>query len=416
MANTTSDRVWRDGNVLTIPSLSSTFVVGNFIKAVYQASQDGYRDFILDFSKVQDGGVYPNVCVPLAGLLEYYQIDRHYSFQYKEVPNFLSITNTLKPLVIEDNDQHRKSPLDIVWKFSNADEVFSLVNSYLDFVSKSARCQNGVIQGLEWCLNEIMDNVLQHANTTYGYVMGQIHSESQHIAICIYDCGQGIFNSLRNSVHTPTDTVDAITIALQEGITRDKSIGQGNGMWGLNNIVRSNSGLLNITSGSGFISIRADETKTSNQVPFLSSSNNCTTVDFQIDFDKGISIAEALGGHEPTNFRIENLEDEKNNLIYKLAEKTSGTGTRQSGVAIRNEVINISNQTTQVIVLDFNGVSLISSSFADEFIGKLVIEFGFVGFIQRFRLIGMNETIQAITNRSVYQRINVDKYKLKSDA
>lgn len=415
MTNTTSDSVSRDQNVLFIPSLSSTFVVGSFIQAIYQGSKRGYKDFILDFSKVQ-GGVYPNVCVPLAGLLEYYQIDRNYSFQYKEVPNFLSITNTLKPLVIEDNDQHRKSPLNIVWKFSNADEVFSLVNSYLDFVSKSAICQNGVIQGLEWCLNEIMDNVLQHANTTYGYVMGQIHSGSQHIAICIYDCGQGIFNSLRNSVHTPTDTVDAITIALKEGITRDKSIGQGNGMWGLNNIVRSNSGLLNITSGSGFISIRADETKTSNQVPFLSSSNNCTTVDFQIDFDKGISIADALGGDEPTNFRIENLEDEKNNLIYKLAEKTSGTGTRQSGVAIRNEVINISNQTTQVIVLDFNGVSLISSSFADEFIGKLIIEFGFVGFMQRFRLIGMNETIQAITNRSVYQRINVDKYKLKSDA
>jgi hypothetical protein len=214
----------------------------------------------------------------------------------------------------------------VVWKFSTAEEVKSLVDAYLDAVSRSAVCQGGVIQGLEWCLNEVMDNVLQHAATTHGYIMGQIHNTSQHMAVCIYDHGQGILNSFRTSIHSPNNAVDAITIALKEGVTRDKNIGQGNGMWGLNNIVRSNSGLLSITSGSGFVGIRTNDTKTSISVPYLSPENSCTTVDFQIDFDKKISIANALGGHEPGNFRIENLEDERNNVIYKLAEKNSGTG------------------------------------------------------------------------------------------
>ncbi|MBE9053936.1 STAS-like domain-containing protein [Nostocales cyanobacterium LEGE 11386] len=296
----------------------------------------------------------------------------------------------------------------MVWKFSSAEEVKSLVDAYLDVVSSSAVCQGGVIQGLEWCLNEVMDNVLQHAATTHGYVMGQIHNTSQHIAVCIYDHGQGILNSFRTSIHSPNNAVDAITIALQEGVTRDKNIGQGNGMWGLNNIVHSNSGLLNIISGSGFVGIRTNETKTLTNIPYLSPENNCTTVDFQIDFDKGISIANALGGYEPVNIRIENLEDERNNVVYKLADKNSGTGTRQSGIAIRNEIINIRNQTSSIIILDFNGVSLISSSFADELIGKLVVQYGFIGFTQSFRLIGMNETIQAITNRSVAQRLSVN--------
>ena len=175
----------------------------------------------------------------------------------------------------------------------------------------------------------------------------------------------------------------------------------------MHNIVRTNSGLINITSGSGFIGIRSDETKSSDSVPFLSSDSLCTTVDFQIDFDKGISIAEALGGYEPNNFRIENLEDENDNIVYKLADKSSGTGTRKSGIAIRNEVMNILYQSKSLIILDFHGVSLISSSFADELIGKLVVECGFIGFTQRFRLVGMNETIEAITNRSVAQRISV---------
>jgi anti-sigma regulatory factor (Ser/Thr protein kinase)/anti-anti-sigma regulatory factor len=403
----TSDNVNRTGNTLTIPSLSSPFVVGNFIRAVYQGNQYGYTDFILDFSSVE--GVYPNVCVPIAGLIEYYTANQGFVFEYNNVSDFLSRTKMLAPSIVGSDDTHHKSPFNVVWKFSSAEEVNSLVDAYLNAVSRSAVCQGGVIQGLEWCLNEVMDNVLQHAATTHGYVMAQIHSTSQHMAICIYDHGQGIFNSLRSSVHAPTNAVDAITIALQEGITRDKNVGQGNGMWGLNNIVCSNSGFLNITSGSGFVGIRTDETKTSTTIPFLSPESNCTTVDFQIAFDKGISIVDALGGYEPVNLRIENLEDERNNIIYKLSEKASGTGTRQSGVAIRNEIINISNQTTSVIILDFNGVSLISSSFADELVGKLVVEYGFVGFTQRFRLFGMNETIQAITNRSVSQRLSVGK-------
>jgi anti-anti-sigma regulatory factor len=252
-----------------------------------------------------------------------------------------------------------------------------------------------------------MDNVLQHANTTHGYVMGQIHPTSQHIALCIYDFGQGIYNSLRNTQYAPKDAVDAIMLAVKEGVTRDKLVGQGNGMWGLNNIVRSNSGILGITSGSGFFGINRDEIRKSTNVPFLSPEHNCTTVDFQIDFDKGISISEALGGHEPVDVRIEHLEDDRGNVVYRLADKPSGTGTRQSGAALRNEVVNITRQTDSVVLLDFTGVSMVSSSFADEFIGKLAVEFGFIGFTQRFRLIGMNPTVQSIANRSVSQRLGL---------
>ncbi|MCC5654718.1 STAS-like domain-containing protein [Nostoc sp. XA013] len=405
-----STNVNRDGNILTIPSLSSPFIIGNFIRAIYQGNESGYTDFVLDFSGIE--GVSPNVCAPLAGLIEYYKVNRGFLFNFSNVPDFLIRTRTLDPVDALSDDAHHRYPLNVVWKFSSAEEVKSLVDAYLDAVSRSAVCQGGVIQGLEWCLNEVMDNVLQHANTTHGYVMGQIHNTSQHMAVCIYDHGQGILNSLRTSIHSPNNTVDAITIALKEGVTRDKNIGQGNGMWGLNNIVRSNSGLLNIISGSGFVGIRTHDTKTSTNVPYLNSENNCTTVDFQIDFDKGISIANALGGYEPVNIRIENLEDERNNIVYKLADKNSGTGTRQSGVAIRNEIINIRNQTSFMIVLDFNGVSLISSSFADELIGKLVVEYGFIGFTQAFRLIGINKTIQAITNRSVAQRLSVNNQDL----
>jgi hypothetical protein len=199
--------------------------------------------------------------------------------------------------------------------------------------------------------------------------------------------------------------VDAITLAIKEGITRDVKIGQGNGMWGLHNIVRSNSGILTITSDGGGYSIRGDQARTFHAIPTFSLELGATCVDFQIDSTKGISIADSLGGHTPVSLRLEGFENEHGDIVYRLSEQCSGTGTRDAGKRIRNEVINLHNDTRSPVELDFSGVSVVSSSFADELIGKLVAEYGFFSFNQIFRLRGMNVTVQSIMNRSVSQRM-----------
>lgn len=235
--------------------------------------------------------------------------------------------------------------------------------------------------------------------------MGQIHQGSKHFALCVYDYGRGIFNSLRNTVHAPRSPVDAITLAIKEGVTRDKQLHQGNGMWGMHNFVRANVGTLRISSGAGFFSMHGDEVRTLEKMPFLSLANNGTTIDFQINFENGIAISDILGGHTPANLRIEALEDRTGNLVYPLNDKASGTGTRRSGLALRTEVLNIANQSNSLIVIDFSGISVVSSSFADEFIGKLVAQLGFISFNRRFQLSNMNPFIGAIIDRAVVQRL-----------
>lgn len=72
---------------------------------------------------------------------------------------------------------------------------------------------------------------------------------------------------------------------------------------------------------------------------------------------------------------------------------------------MRNEVINIVKETGSVVSIDFQGIALVASSFADEFIGKLVLEFGFFGFNNVIRLRNMNELTQSIVQKSVSQRM-----------
>jgi len=147
-----------------------------------------------------------------------------------------------------------------------------------------------------------------------------------------------------------------------------------------------------------------NEFKTFDRVPQLPYDNGCI-VDFQLDYGKEISISKALGGYEPVNLKLESLEDNVGNINIDMHNKESGVGTRKSGEKIRNELINIYKQSSKNITLDFANINIISSSFADELIGKLVTEFGFYGFNNIFKLKNMNANVQSIVQRSVAQRM-----------
>ena len=268
--------------------------------------------------------------------------------------------------------------------------------------------EEGVLTSLDWSLNEVMDNVIQHSETNSGYIMGQIHRINKHIAFCIFDTGQGIYNSLKNSQHRPKHPIDALTLCIKEGVTRDKEIGQGNGMYGLSEIIRLNKGLLNITSNKASLQIYSNNIKTIKNLPTISFKNGCTSVDFQLDYQNKVSLEQVLKLGSTTSyitFKADELMNEKGEIDYLIKNKAQGFGTRKSGLKVRNEIINLFNETSQPINIDFKGVNLISSSFADELLGKLVVHFGFFGFNNVIRLKNMNQLVQAVAQRSVAQRM-----------
>ncbi len=397
--------VSREGNVLTVHTLNAPHVAESFLRVIYDGQKKGYGDFELHFPDA--GAAYPNACTPIAGLIDYYRT-QGFEFYSPSTPDFVRLIGILNPLQLNDNRERLvQRPLNTIWAYSTPNEVNELVTAFLREVSRTIICETGVIQGLEWCLNEVLDNVLQHADASRGFVMGQIHQNSKHIAICVFDCGKGIFNSLKGSTFAPRTHLDAITMAIKEGVTRDRSVGQGNGMWGLYNIVMLNSGRIGIASGSS--SFRADspatDPYTSERLAFPSRYQLSTTVDFQLDYESPIAVSKALGGHEPVNLAIEEMEDEVGRITFPLSQKASGTGTRISGAAIRHEALNLLRQSGRIVVIDFADVAVVSSSFADEFIGKLVGEIGFTSFVQSFRLQNLNEFVQAVINRAVAQRL-----------
>ena len=405
--NRYSDSIVREGNTIDIKRLDHAKAVSDFIRVIDNATRvRGYKSLVLDFSV--EKAFYPNAVVPIAGIIQYYREERGIDFT---IINDIHIerTNILDPQRFNGDNRYI---LNKVWYFGTSEEVAKIVDSYIEELQKSAQFYKGVLNAIEWSLNEVMDNVIQHSKTGFGYVMGQLHQNSKNIAFTVFDTGQGIFNSMKDSEHHPRTTIDAITLAIQEEVTRDKRIGQGNGLFGLHSIVKQGKGKLVITSGKGSYTYVNGQVHTYDNIPYISNQTPGTIVDFQLNYAEDMSLDKALifrgKPYNIINLHFEELEDDYGRIIYKIIERSEGTGTRDSAIRVKNEILNILSEEQKPIILDFSGVAVISSSFADELLAKLFLSLGLFQFNNLIKIRGLDASQQNILQRSVLQRIMED--------
>lgn len=366
----------------------------------------GFSEFLIC---VADTQTYSNICAPTAGVLDYYRsLGNTFVIKYDNPVDYIAHTQFECPRNASEMMKcgGLQYPFDKVWRFNSSEEVGELVSAYIIALRQADIIESGVILSLEWCLNETMDNVLQHSEIGIGYVMAQLHKTPKQLSICVFDAGRGIFNSFKNSRHKPASPLDAITLAMQEKITRDENVGQGNGLWGLTKIIDEAQGSIEISSGGAVYKKQNGNIRTVDTGHFnLGKLHGTTIVDFQLNYSHKINVASALNGYEPIDLWLEELETESGDILVSVAEQSHGTGTRKSAEKLRTMVLNMTLADKKHVILDFSGVSILSSSFADELIGKIIGQYGFVFFINRFSIKNLSVFNASLLNRSVQQRM-----------
>lgn len=397
--------VEREGSKICILRLDHQKAVSDFLRCVQSGMRAGYDSF--DVVVERHGAFFPNAVAPIAGIIEYYG-EQGIIFNDSLGQTFINQSGLICPKGYDGS----KNVLNQVWRFSSSLEVGELVRAYMIELQKCAVLQKDVRTSIEWSINEVMDNVLQHSGEAYGFVMGQLHASTEVIAFTVYDTGQGMFNSFKGSVHHPRTALDAITLSMQEAVTRDSSIGQGNGLYGLHSIVKMGQGRLTITSGGSSYMYNSGSVTTFERIPILSKKRPSTIVDFQFGYSSDVSLEKALifNGikYEMPNLYVEEMEDELGRVRYFIKDHAEGTGTRIAAQRVRNEILNILQEKPTQIILDFKDVSVISSSFADELIAKLLLQLGLYQFNQVMRLTGLDFSLQNVLHRSVVQRMLED--------
>ena len=282
-------------------------------------------------------------------------------------------------------------------------ELNPLVTEMIDHLATSTAFRPGVLDAIAWSVNEIADNVLLHAGPgTTGWVqMIELPKKSQ-IEFVIVDCGRGITNSLRQAFPGLEDDREAVMKAVEKGVTRDPKVGQGNGLAGTIRIAHAAGGWANVHSGEGQLRLMPETTLCE-----LAPRHNGTLVEVTLPTANDIDVADALWGHQPiSELEMKYVDEGGAGLTLRLADETTGFGNRASAKPVRIKIRNLMTQfPNDSIVVDFEGASLISASFADELIARLVKEVGPTTFMSRVRMTNLSDLARRTIDAVIAQRL-----------
>ena len=107
----------------------------------------------------------------------------------------------------------------------------------------------------------------------------------------------------------------------------------------------------------------------------------------------------ALGDYIERKF-----ENEEGELIFSVKDEAQrDTGSRQGGRRIRGMIENLLREHRPVLI-DFDGVGVISSSFADEVFGRLFVEMGPHAFMTQIQMRNVDATVEGLIDRAIMQR------------
>lgn len=297
-------------------------------------------------------------------------------------------------------------------RFSNANEQALAVDKMLDILLAAIQhFKRDDIRYIEWAINEITDNVINHSSSNVGGILQVTNMrQREQIEIVVADAGHGIPGTLR-ATHPEFQTdAEALDAAIREGVTRDKRIGQGNGLYGTWSICQKTNGIFSIFSGvaSLFSPEEGNVQISNNSIPY-SGAVVSARIGYSSTFDLSRALTFSGKPHIPTDYIDTHFDlDDSGNATFFLKNESVGFGSRAAGDPVRRKLISLLGFQDNIrILIDLSDVVLVSSSYADEVFGKLFVELGPVGFMTRVELKNVDPLVKNLIDRAIIQRMNV---------
>jgi len=377
--------------------------------ALHQAVRDeGRSHIVLDFSGCE--GITQAVMLPLTPLVTWYREVHDVRFEWVR-----PLDRALARLFVNANwafhiDPGRHEPKPhrgghvpaLRFLDDGGDGQDAILHRVMELVLGHLDTTRDTLKAVEWSLGEIMDNVAAHARSPVGgFVQATAFAKSNVVEFVVADAGIGIPRSFGTD-----DDRAALRRAIAEGVTSDPARNAGNGLFGSYRVAVLSSGTFEIRSGRALLrrvpegDLRVGE----EPAPYRGTSVRCRI---------GLADPGLLGRalrfrgrpHDPPyDFVEREFEDERGDLVFGMRETAfPHFGSRLGGKRVRRMITNLL-RTRRSIVLDFEGVGVFTSSFADELFGRLFVEMGAMAFIKRIRMVHVDPTVEGLIDRAIAQR------------
>lgn len=406
-------------------SFNSLLVEGPFeisdsrraLAAIHSIKKAGYDSLNLDMTQLSYA--MPNVMLPFATQCR--SMDRsgfRVSLELPEEPKLMRLFENSNWAHIIDEQGFESAPFKTgnhipALPFATADQHHTTVSTIMDFMLAHIQVDDRKqLQSLEWALNEITDNVLNHAESSIGgFVQANFHPKRNEVEFIVTDAGLTIPKTLRGgNVGLKNDSdPTCLDKAIREGVTKNSTTNQGNGLYGAYRLSQLSRGRFSIHSG--YASLNFNDKNglgiAKQEIPYPGSTVVCT-----IKLDDANLLGEALTfkgvQYSPSYTIVEKLE-EADEVILQLEKECQSFGSRSGAAPVRQKIENILSTTAAPILLNFENVALITSSFADEVVGKIYAKLGPLGFGSRVRVVGANKIVSQLIDRAILQRVAFGK-------
>ena len=385
--------------------------IRSLCETLYDAIEERkYPDVTLDFSHCER--VFEAFMLPLLPLIVNYREQKKINFNL-----ILPQEDALQRLFKNANWAHYINPSEYeqsvfeggnvpALQYQSSGEQSHLVDRVTELVLRHIEgVEHQQLKAFEWSLGEITDNVLQHAQSPVGgFVQATVHKDRHQVEFVVADCGRGIPASLGMF----EEHSKSLQRAIEEGVTRDSKSNAGNGLYGSYRVAVLSKGSFEINSYKGYL-LKSDKGRDDIGKPDKKTSYAGTSVRCRIDFKNPTLLQDALrlGDkiHTPLYDYIERrygAEGDESARI-SLAEHRNDVSSREGGKRVRTQLENLLN-SAQRIIIDFDNVSVISSSFADEVFGRLFVKLGPRNFFRRIEFQNTDETADVLIDRAIIQR------------
>jgi anti-anti-sigma regulatory factor/anti-sigma regulatory factor (Ser/Thr protein kinase) len=381
-------------------------------------NKKGYEDLILDFSKCEsiNSGAMAAFCANIFSV-------RKNRIDFSLIPpnrealsrlfmnaNWAFYIEERKYKKLDIKNGNKNIPL-LHYNDSSSQQnvVNDILQSLLCAIEGLSRTN---LKAVEWALNEITDNVINHSNSDQGgfvQLFYKNHSNRKFIELVVSDAGDGIPNTLKSAYPSITDDANALEMSIKEGITRNKKTNQGNGLYGAFEISRVSQGKFRLLSGHATLKLDRGLVTFSNERIPLDGTFVYSVIDISDPniLEKALKFSGNI--HSPLDIVEYKYDfDENDFIIFNMESESKSFGSRAAGKPIFVKINNLLNMLeNKNIVIDFSGIPVISSSFADEVFGRLYLNMGPRVFGARIKFKNTSETIDGLIDRAIIQRVKI---------
>lgn len=295
------------------------------------------------------------------------------------------------PLHLPDAPGAEHSPAQ---RFGAADEVEPIVAGIVKFVSSQTDAAREALAALEWTLYELLDNVLSHADDhastsdqppAGGFVQAALDEQAGRVELVVADGGAGIAQRLRVRRH-------------EQALAR--AVRGGGGLQGAFRIAELSAGQFEVNSGFGLLhaSRRGPDAYRTDKRRIRYDG---TVVRCELRIDDPTLLARALELPNRPHAPLPPTETDAPSVPLQAI------GSRTAGRSVREQIERRLREDGRA-ALDFGGIPIISSGFADEALGRLFAELGPRAFMTRIELRNANTTIESLIDRAIMRRAGED--------